>query len=327
MALAAASGAPALAQQSPAIPLAEMLLPPTVSRMEELGRFAAGEPWSSVVLALRFAARRAYSQAKLPAAGAWINTMRWAAIFAQTDREFITGWIAAVGKNGVNHPNMPQRFRAGDERLGRWVSPELQNWLMGNAGFSEEFFATISQVDYLPEVLKTLDTLHRRDPARFARYASLALAIAVVYDVPPPPAWPHGQVSREALRSGLPSPEEAFDWWTQQDSAGRTYQRLDKLEAAELKFVVDVNAPFEELTWSQKNVICPLTQFGQAYAMIRYRPDRVAADRMSWPGRSYTLPAILTDGGICVVARSITVEPCEYPPSTIFVFGQLPTMP
>src|SRR6516165_4160089 len=33
-----------------------------------------------------------------------------------------------------------------------------------------------------------------------------------------------------------------------------------------------------------------------------------------------------TRAGIAEVARSITVEPCEYPPSTIFVFGQLATV-
>ena len=43
------------------------------------------------------------------------------------------------------------------------------------------------------------------------------------------------------------------------------------------------------------------------------------------PNRATAATWSATEGGICVVAKSITVEPCEYPPSTIFVFGQLAT--
>lgn len=290
----------ASAQSAELIPLSEASQAPTPARLVELNRAAAGNQWARLVPELRFVAQTAYSQDKFVAAGAWMNVLRWAELFSRKDREFIPEWISALASTGANHANMPERFSAGDERLGRWLSPELQSWLVGNAGFSEEFFGVLSPVDYVPEVFKILDALHRRDPARFARYASLALALAVVYDVPPPPSWPHAQVSASVLRRSLPAATGAFDWWTQQDAAGRTYQRLTRLDASELKFVVDVNAPFEELAWSQKNVACPLGQFSQAYAMIRYRPDRVTADRMIWPGRTYSLATILSEGGICV---------------------------
>ncbi len=295
--LALALAAPA---EVPTIPDAEALQPPTAARLAEINRLAAGVEWTPLVPVLRSAAQRAYEQGKLPAAGAWLNVCRWAALFAQTDREFLPRWIAAVEAAKVGHPNMPHRFQAGDEALGRWLSPELQGWLIKNTAFSEEFFGVLSPVDYVPQVFEILNDLHQRDPARFERYASLALAIAVVYDVPPPPWWPHGQVLETALARRLPPPTDAFDWWTQQDIAGRTYHRLARLEAAELKFVVDVNAPFEELVWSQKNVVHPLGQLGQAYTMIRYRTDRVKDNLTVWPGRSYTLPLILRDGGICV---------------------------
>ena len=48
--------------------------------------------------------------------------------------------------------------------------------------------------DFRQGVFQILNDLHRRDPAKFKTYAHLALAIAVVYDLPPPPYWPHGQV-------------------------------------------------------------------------------------------------------------------------------------
>src|SRR5690606_17049024 len=105
-----------------------------------------------------------------------------------------------------------------------------------------------------------LDEIHRHDSARFKTYASLAAAIAVVYDVPPPPDWPHGQVSAEALPRQFPAPADAFAWWVRQDQRGRTYHRLSRLGAAELKFVVDTVVPFAELEWAQGAANLPLNQ-------------------------------------------------------------------
>jgi hypothetical protein len=126
------------------------------------------------------------------------------------------------------------------------------------------------------------------------------LAVAVVYDVPPPPDWPHAQVSAEALPRRLPTASEAFAWWVRQDQLGRTYHRLNKLPADELKFVVDATAPFVELDWAQQMADFPLNSFAKAYTMVRYRMDRVKDERLVWPGRTYRLTDVLRDGGICV---------------------------
>ena len=101
-------------------------------------------------------------------------------------------------------------------------------------------------VDHLPRAFAILDGLYRRDPAKFARYSSLALAIALVYDVAPPPYWPHAQVTLQALPRNLPKPEVPFDRLIKEDLAGRTYLRLTRLRAEELKFVVDAAAPVPE---------------------------------------------------------------------------------
>src|SRR4029078_12304619 len=127
-------------------------------------------------------------------------------------------------------------------------------------------------------------------------YDDLALAIALVYDLPPPPDWPHGQATDAAFPRQLPAPGAAFDWWIRQDQLDRTYHRLEKLGADDLKFVVDAAAPVAELEWSQKNFAIHLKQLAKAYTMIRYRPDRADRQIYIWPDGAYNLPAIVRMG-------------------------------
>jgi hypothetical protein len=154
-------------------------------------------------------------------------------------------------------------------------------------------------VDYVPRVLGILDEIHRSDPAHFKSYAHLALAIALVYDVPPPPFWPHAQVSAGALPRQFPPPVDAFAWWIKQEQRGRTYHKLSRLGADELKFVVDTVVPFAQLEWAQGACDVPLGQLARAYTMVRYRNDRITSNNMSWTGRTYQLEEILSSGGIC----------------------------
>jgi tetratricopeptide (TPR) repeat protein len=149
-------------------------------------------------------------------------------------------------------------------------------------------------------VLAILQRIHQQDPALFAAYPNLALALAVVHDVPPPPWWPHGQVPAAALSRRLPPPEQVFAYYAKLDRSGRTLQRLNRLPAAELKFLVDFSAPFSELDWARKNVPPGLADFGKAYDMVRYRKDRLTQNLYDWPGGAYTLAAVLQQGGICV---------------------------
>jgi len=299
-ALAVSTFLPCYAAEPAAIPEAEAWLPPTSARLAALTRAAAPDRWRPVVPVLHAAARSAYEHDKLAAASAWLNVARWAALFAQTEAEFVPGWINAIESAKAGHPNMPGRFALTPLPMGRLLAPDLQAWLLGDPGFSEEFFSLVTPQDYFPEVFRILDTLRRAAPDKFARYASLALAIAVVYDVPPPPWWPHAQVSAAALPRRLPAAAEAFAWWTKEDAAGRTFQRLNRLPAEELKFVVDAAAPFDQLTWAQRNTAYPLGQLDRVYSTIRYRHDRIAENRPIWPGAAYSLPVILREGGICV---------------------------
>jgi len=285
--------------QPAAIPEAEALNPPTSQRLAAMHAAAQRDGWAPYGAVVRAAARRAYEGEKLPAAEAWFNVYRWVALFGEAEADFVPRWIEAVQAARVGHANMATRYDMRSQPLATSLRPELQWWLIGNAAFSAEFFALLSPVDFLPRVFEILAELYQRDPARFKTHASLALAIAVVYDVPPPPSWPHGQVTAEALPRQLPAPAEAFAWWIRQEQLGRLYHKAARLGADELKFVVDVAAPFRELEWAQHACNVALNQLPVAYTMVRYRPDRMAGNIAVWPGATYRLPDILAAGGIC----------------------------
>jgi len=288
-----------LVGQPSGIPDAEAFQLPTPQRLGAIHAAAQRDGWGPHVAALRSAAAQAYRQDKLAAAEAWFNVYRWSALFGESEATFVPRWMRAVEQAKVAHPNMPVRYSPRDRPLGLLLAPEVQVWLIGHAAFSAEFFELLSPLDYVPNVFQILDAIFRANPARYKTYANLALAIAVVFDVPPPPDWPHGQVSDAALPRKLPAAVDAFAWWVKQDQMGHGYHKLTKLGADELKFVVDAAAPFGELEWAVKISDYPLSQLARAYTMVRYRAERVANNQPIWLGRTYRLPEILATGGIC----------------------------
>jgi hypothetical protein len=299
----AAQSPPPLPPAAPApAPLqdAEMLQPPATERLAELAAYGEQAGWDQLTPQFRTAALRAYEHGRLTEAERWYYVYRWSGLFAETERQFIPHWMREMEAARVVHANLPRRYAPQKERLGQWLSPELKIWLLDHPPFSGEFFELLAPVDFLPRVFDILNELHQREPARFARYADLALAIAVDYDLPPPPDWPHGQVDEKSLARNLPAPADAFDWWIRQDQLDRTYHRLESLGAEDLKFMVDAAAPFAELDWARKNVDLPLGQLDKAYTMIRYRTDRAEKEIYVWPGGPYTLATILAQGGICI---------------------------
>lgn len=248
---------------------------------------------------LRRAALRVYER-DAAAAAPWYHLYRWSALLATPRARAIQSWIKAVESAGGAHANMARNYALPPGSLAALVQPAFQRWALANPAFSEEFFETVQATDQPTETLAILDKLYAANPALFAEYPSLALAIAVVFDVPPPPDWPHGQVLPTLLPRKLPDPVAAFNHWTRLDRGNLGAHKLKRLPALELKFVVDSPAPFTELTWAQRNVTPPLAELGKAYDMVRYRKDRVEQGRYTWPGADYRLETILKEGGICV---------------------------
>jgi len=281
------------------IPADELARTPTPARVAALVDGAATQGWGSAVPDLRLAALMAYETGS-GYAPAWYYLYRWADLLATPYNKALNDWIKAVEAARVAHPNMASNYVQRPGSLSPALSRELQLALLGNAAFSEEFFSVLSPADNPAQVLAILQQIYAAEPALFADYPSLALAVAVVYDVPPPPLWPHGQVNAGVLPRTLPPPVQAFAYWAKLDRANFTMQRLRRLPAAELKFLVDVVIPFSELDWARKNVPPGLTEFEKAYGLIKYRKDRITRNQYSWPGPDYRLATILAVGGICV---------------------------
>ena len=288
-----------LAQEAVVIPRDELSHAPTPARVASLVDRAALKGWGSAVPALRSAALQAY-ETNTGYPTAWYYLYRWADLLATPHDRALEQWIQAVEKAGVAHSNMASTYAHHPGSLAARMSRELQLAALGNAALSEEFFLLLSPVDNPIEVLAILQKIFAQDPALFGDYGNLALAIAVVYDVPPPPMWPHGQVSREALPRRLPAPEQAFSYWVRLDRTNVTLHRLRRLPASELKFMVDLAAPFAELDWARQNVAPGLADFAHTYDLIKYRKDRLAQGKFQWSRPDYRLPTILAEGGICV---------------------------
>ena len=283
------------------IPDAEALAPPTLARLSLIQQAAQHDGWRSQSAELQSAARRALARDKLSAAAAWFHIYQWSVLLSRTDKEFIPPvWIDPAKRTNASPNPLASRSLIQPAPLADFMTPECQAWVLCHTEFSEEFFSLLEPVDYFPKVLKILSDLHHHDAVQFEAYANLALAIAVVYDVPPPPYWPHAQIPPAVLAHRWPDTVATFDWFAKQDRAGRTFHSLGRLRADELKFVVDVAAHFAELEWAQKAVNLPLAELERAYGMIRYQEDRTVREKMIWAGKDYVLSTILATGGICV---------------------------
>jgi hypothetical protein len=277
----------------------ELSEPPSPARLAEIEHVAAMNGWGLLVPGLHTLAFHAYEHDSQAAEDWWLLS-RWATVFATSDDKFMAQWVDAIKAAQAGNSDMPTRYVVHKRPLSDHVSPALQAWLLANPDFSAQFFSLLSPYDLLPKSFDILSQLQARYPEKFPIYANLALAIAMVYDVPPPPTWPHAQVSASALPRTLPDPAAAFAFWVHADETGQTLQPLSRLPASELKFVVDAAAPAAELEWAQHHVSAPLASFAGVYNLVHYRVDRAQQETYVWPDAHYDLPTILAKGGICV---------------------------
>jgi hypothetical protein len=279
----------------------EAFRPPTKARIDACVATAEREGWGATVPDLKAAAFRSYEAGYLEVSAAWLHLCKWAEMLGEPESEFLPRWMKAIKNAKLVHENMPLKYAMRPRvAIATWMPRELQARFAADDAFLDEFFAQLSPCDFLPGVLSTLSALYQSHPQDAEQYRSLALAIALVYDTPPPPDWPHGQVSSKLIPRKLPNPGDTLAFFAQQDRAGRTYQKLGHLGADELRFVVDIAASFDDLRWSQSVIDVPLAQFQRVYFLIKYRVDRARNNVGQWPSPSYALPQILGQGGICV---------------------------
>lgn len=275
--------------------------PPTAERISALQAAADADGWAPVAARVFSGSVHAYELRQEDAAAAWCLVGRWCGLFSQSQAKAETLWLektqsirTLVAIPDATYPTVP------DTPMGRILAPETRGWLLGDRKFSESFFDLLTSYDRLPRVLLILQALRDAEPKRFAAHAQLALAIALVYDVNPAAHWPHWQVPEKALPRRLHPPVPMFKFLLDADQAGATLHKLSTLNALELRFLVDIAVPKEELLWARRAVDVPLVYLAKCYEAVHYREDRLANDQYMWPDERYDLATILEVGGICV---------------------------
>jgi hypothetical protein len=245
---------------------------------------------------------RAYELRQEDAAAAWYYVARWCDLLGKSQESEGRRWLREIGKEGLVYEGYDQKkiLARPAKPIADLLTEETRTWFLSDRVFAEAFFNLITPCDDVSRVAEILQTLRTADVRRFTEYSQLALAIAVVYDGPAPPYWPHWQVSTTALPRRLPDPLETFVFLTKADQSRLTLHRLGLLSAGELKFVVDLAASFEELAWAQRSVKFSLTDLAKSYESVRYRLDRIEDKKYSWTEQTYELSLILKEGGICV---------------------------
>lgn len=282
------------------VPEAERLAPPTQARVDALLDAVESDGFEGVEHAVRDAAFAAAAARKTRAMEGWLVLARWFRLLPETEGAATKRWVLAINAAGLGHANMAREWDLPAVPLSRRLKPDTVRVLLGHAEFSRTFFEQLTPYDHLPQVLGVLDELVTADANAFRQYHQLALAIALVSDMTPPPDWPHRQVSQEVLPRKLPSPVQSFAFWVASDRQRRTLHRLTQLPAGELKFLVSTAATYPELQWARQHARHTLAELPSAYTSIEYRMDRVEMNRMNWPGKDYRLPVIRQQGGICV---------------------------
>ena len=189
------------------------------------------------------------------------------------------------------------------------LNPRIKSTLMSadRIEIAQEFLDLHSEFDNHDRVYEILNEILVKDEKSFQTYLNLALAIALVYDEQPPRGWPHHQVDSSILPRKLPDPVDAFEFWVQSDTGGKTLHPLAKLGIGELKYVVDSPAGLDDLRKAQKLRV-RLTNLAELYPGIEYDQDRLQQRLYNWPHASYRLEDILEKGGICVDQAYYTVQ-------------------
>ena len=200
------------------------------------------------------------------------------------------------------------------------ASKEYVAYMLGRPELIEEFCTELSPKDDRAKVAKIILDIWDSDSATFKKYPRLALAIAIVFDTPPPKTWPHDQVSEKYLPRKFPEPVQAFADWKSARERGRLLTQFERMSIAELKYLVASLATNEDREWARKSVSLTVAGVGKLYGSVPYDYQRLNAKRFDWDGADYRLRTILKSGGICTDQAYYTAETAKSRGIPAFIF-------
>ena len=183
------------------------------------------------------------------------------------------------------------------------LDPEFVASMVSDPVFLARWSEGVGEEDFSPKVLLNLEAIWkatRANPTDWQEFLPLALAIAVVRDQPAPSFWPHHQVDPANVPTVAADPAGEFSRWVKAFRDGKLRTDPRRLEAGELKFVVDAPIEPSELDWIRNSPSLSRQDPAQAFASVNYDKARLARDALVWPWGPYTLAQIRERGGICV---------------------------
>jgi hypothetical protein len=176
-------------------------------------------------------------------------------------------------------------------------SSAFRKWLDERPDIKEEFYLAIDpQHDDVPKALGLFRAMYERFPEQFEDYASLAIAVAVVWDREDGAI--HGSPVDKAIApaqtmDGL----ESFNYYLQSPPEIQGPMRYLPWEF--LVFVVNHRTTLPERKWAQLSYLAKRSMIGKCYGDVPYDGDMLKGEPGKLDGKLYILPNLQCFGGVC----------------------------
>jgi len=201
---------------------------------------------------------------------------------------------------------------------------EINKWFAEHTEIKEELYTAINPAyDNPVEALRVFYKLWKDNPDRVAEYGPLAIATAVVWDLPQRGVYDysrhqqrtHSNMPKELLESAV----ENFNYLIENEKFMQGRTQLVPWEF--LVHLVNHKTPTDERGWALQNYLPKREMFGSCYADVPY--DTIMLETQSQDckldGEDYTLVNLKNLGGVCAmqadfaarVGKSMGV-PAEY---------------
>ena len=183
--------------------------------------------------------------------------------------------------------------------LGR-LDPQFVEATITDPSFLKAWGNAVTEDDFAPKVLLNLQAIWKAWSREWREFPDLAIAVALVHDQPAPVWWPHRQVLQKDVPRIAPDPANLFGRIVRASREGRLKRDLQKLDAEELKYVVDAPLSPSEFAGIRDSASLSREDPARAFAAITYDHGRVTRGAYVWPWGTYSLAQIRKKGGICV---------------------------
>lgn len=168
----------------------------------------------------------------------------------------------------------------------------------------EIFFQVINPTgrggDNIPAALRLMKEIWKKYPKEFETYPALAVAVSLVWDRPDrgTDAEPVMRQHKATEASGQADAMANFHYYSNVDiSMG---DRIRYMPWEFLALLVDQKTPLDERKWALKNYLPKRSGIGKVYGTVAYDyPMLAGTAEPKLAGIAYTLPNMLSRGGVC----------------------------